>query len=230
VNIVNAKGQPFTWSFSSMSEFEICPAQYAAKRFYCTHKDDGKAEHLIWGNRVHKALEERLINLRRLPEDMKEYDRYCRAMIESCKHHNIAAELQICIDREMNLTSWFGKQAWGRAVLDVCLDYGNIVKIFDWKTGKKKDNDLQIKIFCAFASLQYPEAEEFHAKYIWLNSGQTSGARYTRKDMPKIWDDIFSRVRTMEQAWKHEHFPERRCGLCRGWCINTDCPEWEPKR
>ena len=227
---LNAKGRPFSWSFSAISDFETCPAKYASTRFYCSHKDEGTGEALIWGSRVHKALENRLKHYRPLPEGMTQWDKYCRSMIATCNTDDLYVEHQMCIDAAMQPTSWFAKNAWGRCAMDVMIDKGDVVHIYDWKTGKQKDNDLQLKIFAAMASMKFPNALEFKAKYVWLNSGNVTGTTFYRKDMPKIWEDILSRVRTMEAAWKHENFPARRCGLCRGWCVNTECPEWESRR
>ena len=34
--ILNAKGRPFSWSFSRLNDFENCPKKYAEASFYCT--------------------------------------------------------------------------------------------------------------------------------------------------------------------------------------------------
>ena len=65
---LNARGKPFSWSYSALSEFESCPARYAAKRFYCTTVE-AETEQQIWGIRVHKAFEERVRDGKPFPED-----------------------------------------------------------------------------------------------------------------------------------------------------------------
>jgi hypothetical protein len=51
---LNAKGKPFSWSFSAVNDFDTCPYQYAAKRYHCTVQfEDTPAT--IWGTRVHDA-------------------------------------------------------------------------------------------------------------------------------------------------------------------------------
>ena len=54
--ILNAKGRPFSWSFSRLNDFENCPKKYAESSFYCTAPYVQTPEG-AWGDRVHKAAE-----------------------------------------------------------------------------------------------------------------------------------------------------------------------------
>jgi hypothetical protein len=209
-----------------MNEFNTCPAQYAAKRYFKTVKDPGNK----WtkeGSEIHSALEHRLKG-RALAKKYQPYEKYCVAM-ENAKGL-VEAEQEIAFDRDLNITSWFAKNTWGRSKLDVTIDYGNKVAIYDWKSGKVKDDPLQLQIFAAVASLVYPNAEEFICKNIWLKYDEITGDTYHRDQVPQIMEGIMRDVGRMEKAWETETFVCRTSGLCRGWCLNKACEHWEPKR
>jgi hypothetical protein len=230
MDLVNAQGKPFTWSFSAMDQFIQCPRSYAAKRFYCTVKDEG-SEATIWGSRVHKAIELRLRDGLTLPEEFAVYEPYCRSVEKM--PGLLKVEHQVAFDRNMRLVSWFAPTAWGRSVFDIFVDGDEKVTLIDWKTGKVKDNPMQLKLFAAVASLLCPDAEEYVTKFVWLKYQQTSGAVYQRAEIPAIWGEFMQKVSQMEKAWEYENFPCNPSGLCRKsrdgrgpFCPVRDCIHW----
>lgn len=220
--VCNAKGKPFTWSFSAISDFENCPMAYAAKRFYFSHKD-GESEHLRYGNYVHKAMEDRLLKKTPLPADLAAHERFCAALENA--PGDLTAEVEMCLTKDLRPTGWFSKDACGRGKTDVDILQGNQMNIYDWKTGKEKDNPFQLEVFAAFKSIYYPEVEMFVPKFIWLKTGNVTPKTQviTKAQIPGIWDKINDKLHRMQQAWEYENFPARPSGLC-GWCpVAADC-------
>jgi len=230
MKLVNKKGKPFTWSFSSLNEFLTCPNKYAAKRFYCDVSDPPTV-HTEWGTRVHLALEERVRDKKPLPEGMGHWEKWAAA-IENA-NGEIFCERQICLDRNLEPTGWFDEDAWCRGVIDVLIIQEDKATLIDYKTGKKKSDDTQLVLFSGMISLLYPEIDIFNYKYIWLKEDTTTGGTTDRKRVVEELhgsNGVLDRVKRMEKAWEDEDFPCSPSGLCRGWCPVESCIHWRPKR
>ena len=123
---LNAKGRPFSWSYSALNDFENCPMAYGEKRFYC-RVPFVETEPLIWGNRVHKQAEDFLKSKPITDEEaFKPVAPWCEAIMRSGYH--VTAELELAFDENMQLVKWFDKRAWLRAKIDVTL------RDRDWET------------------------------------------------------------------------------------------------
>jgi len=231
--IKNRRGEygKLTWSFSSINEFDTCPAQYAAKRYYGTVKDDTNYA-AQWGTRVHTAMEHRLGKKKPLDQEFSPYEKYAVALEQVAADGTIVVEQQVAINEKFEQVDWFASDAWGRAVVDVAITSGDKkhIGIYDWKSGKVKDNPLQLSIFAAFASILNPDAEKFKTNYIWLAHDTITGTDYSATDIPVIWGQVCDKVKRIEEAWVTENFVCRPSGLCRGWCPVTNCEHWKPKR
>ena len=228
---VNAKGKPFSWSFSVVEKYENCPKKYAAEKFYFTlpyvQNDAAK-----WGDRVHKAGE---LFLKGIPHKDEEallpVEPYCTAILRT--GHKVEAEVEVTLTRGMAPTSWFAKDAWFRAKLDVVVTKvkENAVNLYDFKTGGKiKDAPDQLRLCAAALAVVRPYLQEFTGKYIWTQHKQVTGIEPIAKaDIPKIWQEFLPRVARIEEAWRTERFDPRPSGLC-PWCAVPDCPQRRGER
>ena len=98
-------------------------------------------------------------------------------------------------------------------------------------TGKIKDDQLQLKVFCAFLALHHPDVQEFDAKFIWLKHGKITGLDepLTRADIAFVWQDVLNKVARVKQSWDDQVFQAMPGGLCRGWCAVKHCPHHKEK-
>lgn len=217
---LNAKNKPFSWSPSAISDFITCPRSYAAKRFYLT-VPYVESEAMRQGTIEHKHLEDRLRLNKPLPKGYERGEKYCRAF-ESAGG-KVIAEQELAIDRSMNFVSWFSTQAWGRCKIDITSVYP--IKVFcgDWKTGKIREDSLQLKINACFLSLKHKNVEEYVTRYIWLKFGQTTGKDFPAAEIPALWDEVLSWVKRMEESWRIEQFDPKPSGLCKNWCDVKSC-------
>lgn len=222
--VLNAKGRPFSCSISAIQDYESCPAKYAARRFYYTTPYQ-QNEFTIWGNRVHTAGELFLKGINpNDPEALKPVEPYATAMLRS--GHRIEPELEIALNRNFKPTQWFSKETWIRCKIDVVITkQKTTAALFDWKTGKIKEDEDQLRLSAAMLSKIRPQYENFEGKYIWLKHKQpTSIKPLAKNDISEVWADFLPRIARMEEAWKHELFDPRPSGLC-PWCAVDNCPK-----
>lgn len=219
----NAKGRPFSWSYSALNKFENCPKNYAAEKFYCTVPFI-ETEALKWGSRVHKAAELFLQGINPMDDEALEpVEGYTTAMMRS--GWKIEAELEVALTRKLTSINWFSKAAWFRAKIDVILsDYEKTTaKQVDWKTGKVKDDPDQLRICSAALSTIRPHIKYFEGRFIFTAHKVISKPIIlTKDDIPGVWQEVLPRVHRMEEAWATENFPAKPSGLC-PWCAVDNC-------
>jgi hypothetical protein len=225
---VNKKGKPFTWSPSAINDFITCPMKYAAARFYFT-TPYVESEAMRLGTMEHKFLEDRIALKKPLPDGYTRGEKFCLALEKATANGGkLIAEREMAISRDMKLVGWFDKNAWGRCKIDVAAIVGDKCSAIDWKTGKPKDDMLQLKINICFLALAHPEINKFTGRYVWLKTGEMTPKGdegvFTREQIPDLWAEILGHTKRMEQAWRSEVFNARSSGLCRNWCDVTTCP------
>lgn len=230
--LVNKKGKPFSWSYSRLADFDPqmggCPRRYAANSFYCT-VPYVETEPQKWGNRGHKANEQALLGQHvDEPDFLTHSGRYIR-QFEAARTAGalVHAEQEITLTEDMQLTSWFAKNAWFRMKLDVTVEKPLIINYFDYKYGAKvKDAVDQLKICLAALSVVKPHIETFTGKLIFPTQGKvTEGVVLTRVEAQAIWAETLGRVERMKQAWRSENFPGCASGLCK-WATGQ-CPVFD---
>lgn len=227
---LNARGRPFSWSISALQAFELCPKKYAAARFYYS-TPYVESEAARWGNRVHKAAED-FINILTRKTPAKRLDDqalapvqlWCEALFKAGLKPT--AELEVCLNEQMQSTGWWDEDAWLRIKIDVVVPVGEKLMVYDWKTGRPKDDPDQLKLYIAALFTAKHFARRYDGRLVWLKDGTTSGmgGPIEAIEIPNIWDGFLARVRRMELAWGAENFPARQNFLCKNWCDVKDCP------
>lgn len=227
-----------SWSHSAMSTYETCPQQYWWQYRSGQYKYQSTAE-TAYGNAVHKALEMRGRDGVPMPTNMAQYDIFIRAVL--ARPGRKVFEQKMALDKELRPVDYFAKEngksiVWLRGSVDVLnfRDDIGVVEVFDWKTGKRKDDRDQLMLYAMMVMLHYPEVRVVRAGYCWLKeppaSAFTAPVEYPRK----ILDDMIAiqqaKYRGLKYAADTNYFPPRPSGLCNGWCSNTTCEHWKPKR
>lgn len=208
----------FTWSYSALTQYENCPRAYHWK--YVLRNKEAKTEQQLWGDRVHKALEQRALG-KPLPETMAQYEVYGQR-IDKMKltGATMFVENKWAINRKFQATGFFDSDVWGRAIADLAFVGSRVAHTFDYKTGKQKSDFDQADIVAAFGFIQWPAVEVIDFKYVWLQTGNTTSEIYEKKE--DLWSKIMPRLVRMETAVAQGAFEEKPSGLC-GWCPVLEC-------
>lgn len=210
------------WSYSVLNSYETCPHRHFRTRIIKDIKEPD-SEHLRWGNEVHKALELRVRDGIALPDSMIKWEPFVAKLLK--RKGEALAEQQLCLNESLIATSWFGRDAWVRGIVDFTLIDGNKAIALDWKTGKIKEDHHQMMLFAALLFHHYPELDVIHTGYVWLAQGnKISSKPFERKDLPEIWREFLPRVQRLKHALENDKWERKPSGLCRAWCPVHDCP------
>lgn len=209
------QGTATPWSYSSLSAYETCPL-----RFYLTRiskqVSEKQTEATMHGNEVHSALEKYVGNQAPLPEKYDTYkpvaDKLRAAMGQ--KH----LEYKFGITKALTPTTFFAKDVWCRGVLDVGIIKPEQALILDYKTGNRKIDGDQLKLFAGAAMVLWPFVKEVKTGYIWLKTNQMDTQTFSPEDKAPIFQDFAARVYRMETSERNGDWPAKPSGLCRSWC------------
>jgi len=217
----------FAWSHSALNAFETCPYQFYRVR---VKKDVREAESkaLLEGQRQHKAFEKRLRDEVPLPADMKRWEPMCRKL-EAAPKDEMLVEHKIALTADLQPTTFFAKDVWVRGVFDVAIRRGGLLRIGDWKTGKRKEDGDQLKLFAALGFAAFKGIRRVKTSFWWLPARKADNETFEADQAPLIWQEFEPRVERMREAYVENVWPKKTSGLCRGWCPVHDCPNWEPK-
>lgn len=206
------------WSFSSLTSFETCPKRYAHIKVY---RDvvDVSGEEANWGKIVHKHLEDRIAHGTCLPVSLEPYEKLVAPIVKSTGT-TILAEQQLAVDNRLQPVKWDDPAAWCRGIVDLGVLSPNKSKavLLDWKTGKRKTDTDQLKLFAGLAFSHYASINVVRTGFVWLKEGKTDIETFERKDVPVIWQGFDPRVKRMERAYVDNKFPPKPSGLCRKHC------------
>ena len=216
-------------SHSGLSKFETCPRQYYFTKVAKTVVEPATV-HTDWGNRVHSALEHRIMDGTPLPDGMQDYEPIVQKLLG--KRAAVVAEQRLAITRDLKETEWDDPEAWVRAILDVVVDGGKSVYLADWKTGKVKYDHDQLDMCSLIYMAARPEVQKVKSSYIWLKFGKVTTDEMRREDTPKAWEKLIGRIAKLEEAYETDVWLPKTSGLCNGWCPvgPTNCQHWKPKR
>lgn len=229
---VAVKKPTFTWAFSTLSKYLNCPYQLGQLKYYKTVKEVYHPE-CVDGIDVHDILKKYLLQEEITPAQLKAMASFQKFADHFLKLEAQGAELlvekELAISKDLRPCDWFAPNVWGRAKLDVgiirVIDDVKRLDIFDWKTGKKKDEELQLKIFTMFGMLHYTDVEKFNAQYIWANDKPTGLPAVVDKERVRtnFIPTISNEVWRMAQAWESENFPKQKNYLCKNYCPVSHC-------
>lgn len=227
-------------SYSSISMFEKCPLRYYRQRILkdvvdkpTIHTDFGTAVHFYIENQLNKwssnGSYDDSHDFSMVDVNTKSVaDKYIAAIkaITTLKELNCYTEQMLCVDEALKPVDFFA-EGYLRAIVDVLLvsEHSDTAYIYDWKTGKRRPDVLQLAICSALVFEHYKHVKKIRAGFVWLKKDIDAADTYKfyRRDLASIWVDILSRTKRIEAASRADVWQPMPSGLCK-WCpANTSC-------
>lgn len=222
--------QPIAWSHSRVKTYLDCPKMFYIQNILKSVKYEQGPEQAE-GERVHKALEMRLIHKVTLgPKDAR-YEPLIRS-IEAMPGITYG-ERDFCLNQHLKPTGYFDKDAWVRVTVDVTkLDTAARSAWFgDYKNGKVTIDEDQLKLYAAVGFHVFPEIDTIKTNYIFLRHALCPGRTYTRDQLPALWQELLAVPTAIQRAAATNDWParpSRKCGYCSvnkaGKCPEADGP------
>lgn len=204
-------------SYSSIKMYDNCPKRYFHQRIEKSVKDEGSAV-TMYGERIHKALEDRLSEARaELGREAASYEPLCKSIELLADGGILTVEEEMTLNVDLEPTGWWDKDAWMRSKIDVLVRKGPKAVMFDWKTGKRRPDFDQLELFALQVFKHYPEVQEVKTTFVWLKEMKMDHETYTRNHESSLWTKLLTKVQRIEASAEHDNWPAKPSGLC-GWC------------
>ena len=187
-----------------------------------------RTEALIWGERVHKAFEDRLKLGTPLPVELEEHEEYLVRLQR--RPGTSSTEQKIALDKTLRPCGFFASNVWFRGVIDFQKLNGETALLVDYKTGKPHTKFQQLRLFALYTFMQNLQLEQVSVVYYWTTTKTETGEDYTRDMIPQMWSEFIPSLRQYAEAFKTDTWQPRQSGLCNGWCPVTGCEFWKPRR
>ena len=211
----------FAWSWSAYEAYELCPRKYYETRI-AKSVQEGKSPQIIWGEQVHKALEDAVEIGKPLPESMLQFQPVLDKLLNT--KGTVYTELKMAVTKAKEPTTFFSQLAWCRGVCDWLSINGNKAIALDYKTGKRKVGSQQLQLMALMILAMNKEVEEVFSGFVWLGDAtRIDSGTFLRSDSEKLWSDFMPVVRQMEESFKNNFWPEKKNGLCKDWCPVVTC-------
>ena len=175
---------------------------------------------------MHEAFEEYLNARAAFPEELAHFEPIAAPLREV----GARGELQLGIREDGSACDFWAKDVWARGTLDAAKTNGSTVAvIFDWKTGKKREDAAELKMHAVLLRAKYPAIKTVVGRYVWLQEHSVGRPHHIDSE---AMDDKLADVRSTMNAVKNSiatgFFPKRQNPLC-GWCPVIDC-DFNPKK
>jgi CRISPR/Cas system-associated exonuclease Cas4 (RecB family) len=204
--------------------YENCPKRYYHQRVTKEVSDSG-SEATRYGERVHRALEERLLNDNVLSKETIQYEALCNS-ISKMKEHPDFSELlleeKLTVTEDFTPTGWWSDDAWLRSILDVLVLFKDKAIVMDWKTGKRRPDFTQLEMFALQVFSHFPHINRVTTSFVWLKDMKQDKRSYCRELSYEMQVDLNGRIDRINKSLENDDFPAKPSGLCR-WC---PCYEW----
>jgi len=207
------------WSYSSINTYDTCPRRY----YYMYEAPKGtlpreaKSEQQLVGDRFHEAAKKALRLGDPMPEEFRQWQRFVREVAAVGKPMHV--ELKLGMREDGSTCEFFAPDVWGRGTLDVVFVDATHAWIGDWKTGKVREDPLELAIQAVLLKAKWPSLERITGSYIWLRD-DAMGTPHDLSNTEKVLARIRDTLAKIDARQKTSIWPPDEGVLC-GWCPVT---------
>jgi CRISPR/Cas system-associated exonuclease Cas4 (RecB family) len=210
-------------SFSSLKQYETCPRRYYYQRVSKEVKD-APGEASIYGERVHKHIEERLGPERKpLPPEVSKHEQICLEVERAAGGCEIMVEKELVLTQELIPTTWFAPDAYIRTKIDMLATKKDRALVVDWKTGTRRPDFFQMELYALQVFIHYEDVSFVTGAFVWLRDEKVDKEVYSREDVPGLLKNITDRIERIEHSLDVGVWPAKPSGLCRYCPAQTIC-------
>lgn len=214
-------------SHTFLNDWDNCPHKAMRKYIKKDLPKQPQTSQMKWGNEVHSAFEVRIKHGTSFPTHMEQYEQIAAPLIRA----GASAEKMLGIDANGARCDFFAPNVWLRGKIDATVLrsaqtpvgelLGGKAAIFDWKTGKRREETAELLTHAVLLKAWVPTVQKITAHYVWLQDNEVGRAHDVSDTEAKL-ADIRSTMNTVKNCIEIENFPKRPNPLC-GYCDVMDC-------
>ena len=216
----------FTWSYSSLKQYQNCPKQYYEIRIAKNYTIK-ESEAIIYGKEVHTALEEYVRDNKPLAKNYQRFKPVVDALIKIKGTKFIEHEMALKFDRTP--CDFNDENRWVRGIADLVIVDDKQAYIIDYKTGSNKYPDSkQLTLMAIMLFTHMPEVVKIKAGLLFVLKNSFLNEEYHRSDMDKLWKSFETPLKRLETSYDYNQWEANPTPLC-NWCSVDSCEFYTPK-
>lgn len=203
------------FSPSCVQTYQTCPRQYEAR--YVTKEIKFEQNiHAVFGDQMHKAIEAYLKYKKPLSPILQPI----QGLLDDMGKVFVGAETKLAVDKEGEPTDFFADNAYQRCIVDAIVANADksVIICIDWKTGKKRDAQIQHDFIKKCMDAKYPNAKII-TYFVYLFAGVSDRQEYNGEPL----HELDYHMKEILAAHAKNSFPPRPSGLCKKWCDVVSC-------
>jgi hypothetical protein len=204
-------------SHTFLNDWDNCPWKAYRKYIKKDLPKQPQTKQMAWGNETHTAFEVRIRHGTPFPAEMAKFEAIAAPLVAA----GAMAEKMLGITVDGHVCDFFAPNVWLRGKIDATIARGGTAAIFDWKTGKRREEKAELATHAVLLKAWQPTVQKITAHYVWLQDGEVGKAHDVSDTEAKL-ADIRSTMNAVQNCMEIEDFPKRRNPLC-GWCDVIDC-------
>ena len=210
----------FTWSYSSLKQYQNCPKQYyeikVAENYTII-----PSEQMKYGTEVHKALEDYVRDGKELALN---YLRF-KGMVDALKDipGTKYPEYEMALNKDRTVCAFSDPKRWVRGIVDLLIVDGDYAFIVDYKTGSNKYPDpKQLRLMSLMTFAHFPQVNKIKAGLLFVMHGSFITEEYERKDIDKSWEKFYGALERLDNSYDTNVWPPNPTPLCK-YCPVRSC-------
>jgi CRISPR/Cas system-associated exonuclease Cas4 (RecB family) len=210
----------FTWSYSSLKQYQNCPKQYYEIKV-AQNYEIILSEKMIYGTEVHKALEDYVKDGKELAVNYLRFKNSVDSLIAipGVKY----PEYEMALYEDKTVCNFADSNRWVRGIVDLLIVDGDYAFIVDYKTGSNKYPDpKQLRLMSLMTFAHFPEVNKIKAGLLFVMHNSFITEEYERKDIDKSWEKFKGPLTRLEMSYKEDSWPPNPTPLCK-YCPVKSC-------
>lgn len=210
----------YTWSYSSLKQYENCPKQYHEIRVLQNYTVK-ESEAMIYGKEVHKALEDYVRDGVELPKNYQRFKSVVDTLVD-IKGEKLC-ELEMALTRDKVKCDFDDPNRWVRGIADLVILDGDYAFVVDYKTGSNRYPDTkQLRLMALMIFEHFPQVKKVKAGLLFLMHNTFITEEYKVEDKSFSWG-IFEKVlNRLDNAYAGDVWLPNPTPLCK-WCSVKTC-------
>ena len=210
----------FTWSYSSLKEYQNCPKKYHEIRVLKNYTVK-ETEQMRYGTEVHKALEDYVRDGVELAKNYQRFKPFVDKLISIPGEKYCEYEMALTYNREP--CDFNSEDRWVRGIADLVIVDGDYAFIVDYKTGSNKYPDpKQLRLMALMLFTYFPDVQKIKAGLLFVMKNSFVSEEYLRKDMDKSWAMFEQPLKRLESSYDNDKWQANPTPLCK-WCPVQSC-------
>ena len=158
--------------------------------------------------------------------ELAEHWRHIRPVLDGLPfnpHTRIMVEHKVAFNYQGVGCDYFDRDGVFRAIIDLAAITGNMAVLIDYKTSKEMKASAQLQRSALAMFMAHPNLQVVYTNFVSTRGQPSIRERYLRNDMEDMLAKLMTDIRSVQEAYVTNTWPEKKSGLCRSWCPVEKC-------